>query len=184
MVKNILQTSVKGCANGLQSILMMPLFDTKKDCWSYHLQFKSVQPPCGQIHHNGQSHWVTSLQGDSGKVYLFDSSFHGLLSASLEIQLGCLYGKHVDSIKVYVPLWQQQAPGSNDCGVFAIGNLVEFCLNGYRKTDEWVRERKWQFKMEGARKYLEQCLEDESFVLPAHYGFPKDYPSSPVPEQC
>ena len=90
----------------------------------------------------------------------------------------------MDSIKVYVPLWQKQASGSNDCGVFAIGNLVEFCLNGYRKTDEWVRERKWQFKMEGARKYLKQCLEDESFVSPAHYGFPKDYLSSTLPVQC
>ena len=55
---------------------------------------------------------------------------------------------------------QRQSAGSLNCGVFAIANIVEFCINGYSELEKCSRD--WDFD-ENNRKHLVQCIENNLF---------------------
>ena len=87
----------------------------------------AVQIMCVEERH----HWIaTSLTANEVKLY--DSSYNGRLSQSLEMQIAQLYqqavtdtGLVVTNQVVTVAPFQQQVPGSNNCGLFCIAAAVE-----------------------------------------------------------
>ena len=87
-----------------------------------------------QIHHTGRDHWVLSLESRDNEVCILDSlsniKNHTVNTPSLEIQLSQIYKKDKTSIPIKILDIQQQENG-NDCGLFAIANLVEFCYKEF-----------------------------------------------------
>ncbi len=66
-------------------------------------------------------HWVTTALID-GDVHLYDSSFQGQLTASVELQIAQMYQPLIAQhglLLTVVPM-QQQEEGSNNCGLFSI----------------------------------------------------------------
>ena len=153
--------------NGLQMTNLAPIFDTKSDSWKCNKQFQSILPPSVQIHHTGRDHWVLSLESRDNEVCILDSlsniKNHTVNTPSLEIQLSQIYKKDKTSIPIKILDIQQQENG-NDCGLFAIANLVEFC---YKEKNF---ESKTSFKTECMREHLIQCLERGYFTK-----FPQNY---------
>ena len=62
-------------------------------------------------------------------ILLYDSSFNGSLSLSLELQLTQLYGETVEAhgLMISAPSFQQQH-GENNCGLFAVAAAYHHCL--------------------------------------------------------
>ena len=160
--------------NGFQCTLLVPKYISATKTWDYTKkdQFESRAGPTTQIHYCG-GHWVTSYQAVNGNVTLLDSLWYGLLSPSLEIQLAKIYGHNQINRKLSIAVshCQQQKSGSVDCGVFAVANAVEFCLNQQEDVDRGVRD--WDFDMSKAREHLKECLDQELFT-----EFPKKKTSS------
>ena len=65
-----------------------------------------------------------------------------------------------------MPFTQQQDPGTLDCGIFAIANIVEFYTNGYKELEK--QSQAWNFDMVNSRKHLMACIKSKK-LLP----FPK-----------
>ena len=64
-------------------------------------------------------------------MFLGDTLFAGQDPArSLKIQLAQIYGKGRDKLEIIAPFAKSQV-GGNDCVVFAIANLVEFCMGNF-----------------------------------------------------
>jgi hypothetical protein len=155
--------------NGFQSTLLVPVFSDKCNKWEYNNMFESRTAPTAQIHHNGQGHWVVSVKStEKGRLYVLDSLYHQNLSSSLDIQLAKIYGCGKKKLVVHVPHTQQQSPGTVDCGVFAVANIVEFCINGFKELDQLSHN--WNFNMSLAREHLKSCLQQQQFT-----PFPKVY---------
>jgi len=74
--------------------------------------------------------------------------------------------KKKKKIVVHVPDIQQQFPGTLDCGLFAIANLVEFCINGYPELKS--QSRNWNFDVDMLRPHLISCIKNDKFE-----SFPK-----------
>ena len=53
-----------------------------------------------------------------------------------------------------------------NCGVFAIANVVEFCINGYTELENCTRD--WDFDEGNMRNHLVKCIKDGKFTC-----FPK-----------
>ena len=80
--------------------------------------------------------------------------------------MASIYGTNKKKLSVIIPAVQQQGLGSLDCGVFAIANIVEFCVTGYNELDQNVRD--WAFDMNQCRFHLLNCIKLKSFTT-----FPK-----------
>ena len=78
-----------------------------------------------QILHSGSDHWVcvSSIGCLPGKVHLYDSLFHDVISQEIEEQTNDLLGGNLIELQ-FVPV--QQQTNNSDCGVFAIAFAV--CL--------------------------------------------------------
>jgi hypothetical protein len=57
--------------NGFQKTTLAPVKSNGK--WVSHNGFLPQDPPSVQIHHNGNQHWVLSIQLSNGEIYLLDS---------------------------------------------------------------------------------------------------------------
>jgi Ulp1 family protease len=116
-------------------------------------------PPICQIHHTGRDHWITSVQKDADDpVIVFDSpvSKPYLITESLKMQLFTIYGKNSNHLQIDIPQIQQQTNGV-DCGIFAIANAVEFCLNSFLGTS------RLEFDKYLMRSHLIECLLQNKF---------------------
>ena len=71
-----------------------------------------------------------------------------------------VYGKDKTSITVNIPLLHRQQEGSLACGVYAIGYIVEFCLNGFEELDKKCnKEEHWNFLVDECRELIIDCLQ-------------------------
>ena len=74
-------------------------------------------------------------------MFLVDTLFAGQdLTRSLKIQLAQIYGKGRDKLEIIAPFAKSQV-GGNDCMVFAIANLVEFCMGNFRQDKDSLSSR-------------------------------------------
>ena len=78
--------------------------------------------------------------------------------------LSCIYGCGTEQIEVFVPFTQQQDPGTLDCGIFAIANIVEFCRNGYKELEKQLHS--WNYDMLNSRKHLVACKSKKLLPFP------------------
>ena len=80
-----------------------------------------------QILHTGSDHWVciSSIECLPGKVHLYDSLFHDVISQEIEEQTNDLLGGNLVELQ-FVPV--QQQTNNSDCGVFAIAFAVSLAL--------------------------------------------------------
>lgn len=119
----------------VQSLQDTRLVPVRKDgSWVYALKFKPAQGFCGQIHHNGNDHWVTSVCPEPSRILVYDSciSKRETITDSLKIQLSQLYwtnNNKEQAIEITIPRVQQQT-NCADCGVFAVAYLTEYCHTG------------------------------------------------------
>jgi hypothetical protein len=138
--------------NGFQDCCYVPVQTDNE--WRYSLRMRSQVPPICQIHHTGRDHWITSVQCDADDpVIIFDSSISKpyVITESLKMQLFTIYGKNTNHLQIDVPQIQQQTNGV-DCGIFAIANAVEFCLNSFLGTTQL------EFDKNVMRSHLIECL--------------------------
>ncbi|CAG2245650.1 unnamed protein product [Mytilus edulis] len=146
--------------NGFQETTLAPVKVDGK--WVSETGFQSQESPSVQIHHNGNAHWVLSLQTRDGNIYLLDSLSLNL-TTSLEYQLTQIYGKDKKKLIIRIPDVQKQQ-NSIDCGLFAIANALEFCQTGFKGGTHITYEQKYM------REHLIHCLENGKFT-----HFPKNY---------
>jgi hypothetical protein len=73
--------------NGFQETALAPVKSNGKWVSLSHNGFLPQDPPSVQIHHNGNQHWVLSLQLSNGEIYLLDSLALNI-TTSLEYQFG------------------------------------------------------------------------------------------------
>ncbi|CAG2237060.1 unnamed protein product [Mytilus edulis] len=146
--------------NGFQETTLAPVKLNGK--WVSETGFQSQESPSVQIHHNGNAHWVLSLQTRDGNIYLLDSLSLNL-TTSLEYQLTQIYGKDKKKLIIRIPDVQKQQ-NSIDCGLFAIANALEFCQTGFKGGTHITYEQKYM------REHLIHCLENGKFT-----HFPKNY---------
>jgi len=158
--------------NGFQNTLLAPIFNENNKSWQCTSTLESRAAPTAQIHHNGENHWVASLQRKGGRIYVLDSLYKNKLSSSLQIQLAYIYGCGLNNLTVYVPNIQQQEIGTADCGVFAIANIVEFCITGYKELE--MQSRSWNFEMSKCRKHLVACLKSKLFIPFPKFSLPNE----------
>ena len=118
--------------NGLQDTTLVPYFCSSSKTWNFDKTFLRQGAPCVQIHFDGSAHWTTSLRSekDSDSVYYLVSldANSKILKTNIQIQLSQIYSCKLSKLNIKIPRVQQQ-PNSNDCGLFAIANAVEFCHN-------------------------------------------------------
>ena len=162
---NILARSQFSSMSGLQLPEKVPKYLTKENRW--HVQQQSVmnQIPndkslACQIHHTGRDHWVVSFRDETDSIFMFDSlgfdrPARSIMTPSLSIQLGLMYGKNTDQDLEIIIIDTQKQTNGVDCGVFAIAHLTEFCLNGSLNPTVI-------FDVKNMRKHLQTCFESGS----------------------
>ena len=85
-----------------------------------------------QVIHTGLRHFSSKVTA----MYLFDSSYSSQeIPTYVTLQLAQIYGKGKDRLDIVTPHVKSQV-GGNDCGAFAIANMVEFCLGNFSKNDD------------------------------------------------
>ena len=154
---------------GFQLTQMVPTYDDKAEHWKLgNHSMQKVKGPCVQIHHDGKFHWVASLRNEKNHVYLLDSLYDRNVEIRpfVAIQLCQIYGNGNSRLSVYRSNVQRQSSDTLNCGVFAIANIVEFCINGYKELENCTRT--WNFDENNMRNHLVKCLEDGKFT-----SFPK-----------
>ena len=126
--------------SSLQLPEKVPRYIEKENRW--HVQNQTVLNPIPndntlacQIHHTGRDHWVTTFRDETNSIFMFDSlgfdrQARLIMTPSLSIQLGLMYGKNTDQDLEVILIETQKQTNGVDCGVFAIAHLVEFCTNG------------------------------------------------------
>ena len=109
-----------------------------------------------QILHTGSSHWVciSNIGCLPGKVHLYDSLFHDVISQEVEDQTNDLLGGNLVSVE-FVPV--QQQTNDSDCGVFAIAFAVSLALG----TDPMHVT----FDIRRMRTHLATCLKDKKLNM-------------------
>ena len=146
--------------NGLHCTRHVPHFVQKDKYWKYDKKFPLTPSPALQIHHNGTNHWITSVKHNE-RIYFLDSLLNTdnismSINTALELQLAALYGSPGKNMEINVPRVQHQE-NSTCCGVFAIANAVEFCVN-----NTW--ENSINFKKDEMRSHIIKCFEEEEFT--------------------
>ena len=146
--------------NGLQNTLLVPQYDKKKKMWHVcHSPMLRVSSPSVQIHYTGYSHWVVSFRiDDNSPVYLLDSLYSPAsgIPTFLQIQLAQIYDSKDGNLIVRIQTSNQQKE-SRDCGLFAIANCVEFCMD---KMGD-IEDHDWKYDQKKMRDHLIGCLETE-----------------------
>lgn len=109
-----------------------------------------------QILHTGSDQWVcvSSTGCLPGKVGLYDSLFHDVISQEIEEQTNDLLGGHSVELQ-FVPV-QQQTNDSN-CGVFAIAFAVPLALGRNPKQVTFDTPR--------MRPHLAACLKPQKISM-------------------
>ena len=109
-----------------------------------------------QILHTGSNHWVciSNIGCLPGKVHLYDSLFHDVISQEIEDQTNDLLGGNLVSLE-FVPV--QQQTNDSDCGVFAIAFAVSLALG----TDPMHVT----FDIQRMRLHLAACLKDKKLNM-------------------
>ena len=106
-------------------------------------------------------------------LVLIDTLFAGQdrLPTSLTIQLAQIYGKCQDRLDIIAPFVKSQV-GGNDCGAFAIANLVEFCMGNFWRDKDSLSSR-GDLCQDTLRSHLVTCFERKKFsefMARASYG--------------
>ena len=104
---------------------------------------------------------------------MIDTLFAGQdrLPTSLTIQLAQIYGKCQDRLEIIAPFVKSQV-GGNDCGAFAIANLVEFCMGNFWRDKDSLSSR-GDLCQDTLRSHLVTCFERKKFsefMARASYG--------------
>ena len=109
-----------------------------------------------QILHTGSDHWVciSSIGCLPGKVHLYDSLFHDVISQEIEDQKNDLLGGSLVSLD-FVPV--QQQTNDSDCGVSAIAFVVSLAFG----TDP----KHLTFDTPRMRPHLAACLKDKKLSM-------------------
>lgn len=109
-----------------------------------------------QILHTGSNHWVciSNIGCLPGKVHLYDSLFHDVISQEVEDQTNDLIGGNLVSLD-FVSV--QQQTNDSDCGVFAIAFAVSLALG----TDPMHVT----FDIRRMRPHLTACLKDKKLNM-------------------
>ena len=109
-----------------------------------------------QILHTGSNHWVciSNIGCLPGKVHLYDSLFHDVISQEVEDQTNDLLGGNLVSLE-FVPV--QQQTNDSDCDVFAIAFAVSLALG----TDPMHVT----FDIRRMRPHLAACLNDKKLNM-------------------
>lgn len=158
----ILKKQFNGIINGMELTNRAPVYEEHTKSWKCDEKFQHTQPPSVQIHHTGRNHWVTSFINYNKKIFILDSlsrsKNHTVLTESLEIQLVLIYGRDKRPIPITI-LDVQQQENSNDCGLFAIANLIEFCFDPDKSF-----QIQTSFVSEYMRSHLVKCLENGEFT--------------------
>ena len=159
---NIIARNQFPTISGLQLPEKVPRYIPKESRW--HIQQQAVmnqipndQTLAGQIHHTGKDHWVVSFRDETGSIFLFDSlgferPTRYIMTPSLSIQLGLMYGKNTDQDLEVILIETQKQTNGVDCGLFAIAHLIEFCVNGALNPNAGFDTKKM-------RNHLQFCLE-------------------------
>ena len=172
--------------NGFQDTVRIAM-QNKSGKWEIPAEhLVPVTPPSVQIHYNGNSHWVTSFQfKDDDRVFLVDTLFAGQdLTMSLKIQLAQIYGKGRDNLEIIAPFVKSQV-GGNDCGAFAIANLVEFCMGNFWRDKDSMSSC-GDLCQDTLRSHLVTCFEKQKFsefMARSSYGR-KSYKSYSIDTNC
>ena len=172
--------------NGFQDTVRIAM-QNKSGKWEIPTEhLLPVTPPSVQIHYNGNSHWVTSFQfKDDDRVFLVDTLFAGQdPTMSLKIQLAQIYGKGRDKLEIIAPFVKSQV-GGNDCGAFAIANLVEFCMGNFWRDKDSLSSR-GDLCQDTLRSHLVTCFEKQKFsefMARSSYGR-KAYKSYSIDTNC
>jgi hypothetical protein len=153
--------------HGLQDTKLAPFFLDNKKIWNVDRKFaRQIEYPSVQIHFDGSCHWTVSMKSidDLNFIYYLDSLGENLklLKNNIQIQLSQLYSSEKNNLCVKVPRVQQQ-PNSNDCGLFAIAQTVDFCYSGGRFNF------KHQYIVSEMREHLFHCFVNEKMS-----PFPKE----------
>lgn len=121
-----------------------------------HLNAHVVSGEFVQILHTGSNHWVciSNIGCLPGKVHLYGSLFHDVISQEIEDQTNDLLGGDLVSLE-FVPV--QQQTNDSDCGVFAIAFAVSLALG----TDPMHVT----FDVQRMRLHLAACLKDKKLNM-------------------
>ena len=151
--------------SGLQLPEKVPKYITKENRW--HVQQNAVMSQIPndkslacQIHHTGRDHWVVSFRDETDSLFMFDSlgierPTRFIMTPSLSIQLGLMYGKNTDQDLEIIIIDTQKQTNGVDCGVFAIAHLTEFCVKGTLNPTATFDTKKM-------RDHLHNCLNSGS----------------------
>ena len=109
-----------------------------------------------QILHTGSDHWVciSSIGCLPGKVHLYDSLFHDVISQEIEEQTNDLLGGNLVELQ-FVPV--QQQTNNSDCGVFAIAFAVSLALG--------TNPKHVTFDTSKMRPHLAVCLKAQKLSM-------------------
>ena len=109
-----------------------------------------------QILHIGSDHWVciSSIGCLPGKVHLYDSLFHDVISQEIEEQTNDLLGGNLVELQ-FVPV--QQQTNNSDCGVFAIAFAVSLALG--------TNPKHVTFDTSKMRPHLAVCLKAQKLSM-------------------
>ena len=151
--QNIISKQFKD-VHGFQDICKAPCYNKNEARWNSSVKFDQMSKNSVQIHHTGNSHWVTSIQTSSG-VFVLDS-LYDTLTSSMEVQLSQIYGTNKKRLLVKLPEVQKQS-NSVDCGLFALAFAVEFCLSGFNGGTHVTFNQRYM------REHLVSCLEKGEF---------------------
>ncbi len=186
-VNKICQTQFQG-VNGFQCTSLAAKYDDNKKKWVIpDTGFESRSAPSCNLHYNGYHHWVCTFQYvNNGPVYLLDSMMNfknPRVNTTLQLQIAQIYGSGQDEIIVMIPEVQEQI-GGNDCGLFAIANMIEFCSDRYNGLP--TGRLMFEFCQDDMRQRLIECLSSKSMK-----PFPKvqknntiKMHSDPIPLEC
>lgn len=134
--------------------------------WNTTKHFEQQPSPSVQIHFNGLNHWTMSFSNTKDDyIYYIDSlgADKKDLNSSIKIQLSQIYKNDTAKVlQVKMPRVQQQ-PNGYDCGLFAIANVIEFCLAPDSFNTRIV------YDVSKMRQHLIECLENGTLS-----AFPKE----------
>ena len=114
--------------NGFQETTLAPVKSNGK--WVSHNGFLPQDPPSVQIHHNGNQHWVLSIQLSNGEIYLLDSLALNI-TTSLEYLLTQIYGQNCKK-KLLIKLPETQKQDNSRLWIIFFGQCSRIFQSGFK----------------------------------------------------